>query len=192
MRNRSLQVGLTAVAAMLLAAALPHSALSQEGPMRSTRLSEAEQHFGMSIWPEMYPGVPVAGLQDPAATLPDAHGEEYVHIACHIRALSDNAYGFRVGDWMPSMRVRFTLTNRQTGKTVEGDLLSLLDRAGPHYGINLRMIGAGDYTLVLFVKPPSGKLLARITGDYAGVPEWFEPFSVTSQFTYDPSQIFEE
>ena len=159
---------------------------------RPVVLGEATEHHHMRVLAQMHPSVPIHGFRDNSAGRATIEGQEYVHIACSIRARTGNPYGFRNGEWIPGLTVQFTLTHQGTGAVIEGQLFAMVARDGPHYGINLRMLGAGDYTLVLYLQPPPAKILTRVTGGPAGVPPWWQPFDVPIAFTYRPTGVFPE
>lgn len=172
-------------------APLPARAQEDDAPaFMPFALGDAFETHDMRVEAQLYPAVPIYGLQDDSDTQAVIHGKEYVHLTCSVRARGGNRYGFRNGEWVPGLRIRFTLTHQGTGAAVEGKLFPMVARDGPHYGVNLQLMGEGDYTLVYHVRPPSPQVLTRVTGDLAGVPEWWEPFDVTIEFTYDRDDIF--
>ncbi len=155
-------------------------------------IGEAAEHHHMRIVAQMHPAVPVYGLRDDSARSARIEGKEYVHVSANVRARTGNPYGFRNGEWVPGLQVLFTLTHEETGTAVEGQLFPMVARDGPRYGINVEMLGEGDYTLVLFLQPPSAKTLTRVTDELIGVPEWWKPFDMPFRFTYKRADVFPE
>ena len=101
--------------------------------------------------------------------------------------MKGNRHGFRDGEWVPALTVRYTLKNLDTGQEQSGLLHPMVANDGPHYGANLKMAGLGKYKLTYIVQPPgSGDPDAPVRqgfGRAAKVP-WWKPFQVEWAFTY--------
>lgn len=123
---------------------------------------------------------------DPPGMMRDA-AQSDVHLEADIQATADNPNGFSEGDWVPYLQIAYELTRLDTGETIEGSMMPMVASDGPHYGDNVKLMGVGDYRLVLHVAPPSGDRHAqfgRHTDRETGVGPWFEPFSATYEFTF--------
>ena len=181
-------------AAAIVASAHAGPAGAQAGGImavfRPVPLGEAVEANDMRVHAQLYPAVRIHGLRDESAGQAIIEGKEYAHLACQVRARGGNVYGFRNGEWVPGLRIRFTLTHQGSGTAVEGDLFPMVARDGPHYGINLHMLGEGEYTLVFHIRPPKATVLTRVTGDPAGVAAWWKPFDVKAEFTYRRDDVF--
>jgi uncharacterized protein involved in high-affinity Fe2+ transport len=58
---------------------------------------------------------------------------------------------------------------------------------GPHYGDNVKLMGAGKYKLVLTVVPPGDNphvQFGRHIDKETGVGAWFKTFNVEYEFTF--------
>lgn len=114
------------------------------------------------------------GLMRPAA------GTD-IHLEADISATRDDPDGYAEGDWRPFLTVTYRLTKRDTGEVLSGGLMPLVAYGSasigkPHYGDNLKMMGAGRYRLELSVAPPDG--------GQAGVGVGLEPFTVDYDFIF--------
>lgn len=115
-----------------------------------------------------------------------AAADSDIHLEADIHALADNANGFAEGEWVPYLAVDFTLTKRDSGKTLSGRLMPMVASDGPHYGDNLKLSGPGAYALRFTVSPPGGQHapFGRHTDRETGVGPWFAPFTVEYEFVF--------
>ncbi len=123
---------------------------------------------------------------DPPGMMRDAAGAD-IHLEADIHALAHNANGFAEGDWMPYLVVRYALTKLDSDEQQRGELMPMVASDGPHYGDNVKLMGLGNYRLVLTVDPPSANAHAhfgRHTDKETGVDPWFEPITAVYEFTF--------
>jgi uncharacterized protein involved in high-affinity Fe2+ transport len=129
---------------------------------------------------------------EPAAhegkTLYLTRDEADVHLEADIHALAGNKQGFKDGEWIPGMTVRYALKHVESGQEQAGILHPMVASDGPHYGANLKMMGAGSYTVTFLVEPP-GQVAADAPvrhglGLAAGRAAWWKPFRVQWTFKY--------
>jgi uncharacterized protein involved in high-affinity Fe2+ transport len=123
---------------------------------------------------------------DPPGMMREAK-ESDVHLEADIKATKDNKNGFAEGDWVPYLVIKYELTKLDNNQTQKGDFMPMVANDGPHYGDNVKMMGAGKYKLKFMVAPPSANQHAhfgRHTDKETGVGEWFKPFTVEYEFTF--------
>jgi uncharacterized protein involved in high-affinity Fe2+ transport len=111
-----------------------------------------------------------------------------IHLEADIRALRGNPHGFREGEWVPGLLIRYRLRNADTGQEQSGILHPMVANDGPHYGANLKMMGLGTYRLTYVVGPP-GRAAAEAPvrqafGRATGTARWWKPFSIEWTFRY--------
>lgn len=142
--------------------------------------------------PQIAGGLEVAAVylqpieMDPPGMMRPA-GQSDIHLEADIRAIAGNVNGFGEDQWVPYLRIEFELTKRKTGEAVSGHLMPMVASDGPHYGDNVRLMGAGTYGLKLRVSPPASAGPApfgRHTDRETGVASWFAPFTTEYEFTY--------
>lgn len=110
-----------------------------------------------------------------------------VHIEADIHATASNPNGFKEGDWIPYLIVKYEVSKQGTQQKVVGDLMPMVANDGPHYGDNIKLFGPGKYHVKYTVAPPSANEHAhfgRHTDRETGVRPWFKPFTVEYDFTY--------
>lgn len=107
-----------------------------------------------------------------------------VHLEADIHATEGNKNGFGAGEWIPYLTINYTLTNVDTGKTQKGAFMPMVAGDGPHYGDNIKMMGAGNYKLTYSIEPPSKAGMHRHTDKETGVSRWWEPFEASYTFKY--------
>jgi uncharacterized protein involved in high-affinity Fe2+ transport len=109
------------------------------------------------------------------------------HMECDIHALQGNPNGFGAGEWIPYLTISYTLTNKDTGKTMNGTFMPMIAKDGPHYGANLpKTVTAGNYKMTYNIEPPQRNGFGRHTDKTTGVGKWFKPFSVDFEFKFVP------
>ncbi|WP_258358463.1 iron transporter [Moorella sulfitireducens (nom. illeg.)] len=70
-----------------------------------------------------------------------------IHLEADIKATPDNKTGFGVGEWVSYLNVKYKLKKLDNGQVIEGTFMSMNASDGPHYGANVKMLGAGKYEL---------------------------------------------
>ncbi|MFM2479841.1 iron transporter [Celerinatantimonas sp. YJH-8] len=114
----------------------------------------------------------------------NAASKSDVHLEADIHATKGNKNGFGAGEWIPYLTVGYKIENLDTGKTQSGTFMPMVASDGPHYGLNVKMLGVGNYKMTLHIDPPSKAGLLRHTDPETGVGRWFKPFDVTYNFKY--------
>lgn len=111
-----------------------------------------------------------------------------IHLEMDIKATEDNKTGFGVGDWIPYLTVKYKLTKLDDGQVIEGTFMPMNASDGPHYGNNVKMLGAGKYELVLTVESPEKQGFALHVDKETGVEGrfWSAPIVAKWDFDYIP------
>ncbi len=107
-----------------------------------------------------------------------------IHLEADVHAIKGNPYGFRAGEWIPYLSITYTLELLGTDRRIGGQLWQMMATDGPHYGVNIKMLGAGRYRLTYRIGSPVEWGLARHTDAKTGVAPWWEPFEVEWIFDY--------
>jgi uncharacterized protein involved in high-affinity Fe2+ transport len=115
-------------------------------------------------------------------------GEADIHLEADIHAIKGNQYGFRAGEWISYLSINYTLELLGTDKKLSGQLWQMMAKDGPHYGLNLKMLGPGRYRLTYRIGSPSEWGLSRHTDRESGVDPWWEPFEVEWTFQYPAAE----
>jgi uncharacterized protein involved in high-affinity Fe2+ transport len=125
---------------------------------------------------------------------PDGHmrkaAESDIHLEADIHALAKHPNGFKEGEWIPHLLIRYELTRLPGGEVIKGDMMPMVASDGPHYGDNVKLKGPGKYKLKLTVYPPNakenpaGNHFGRHTDRATGVRPWFAPVSGEWEFTF--------
>jgi hypothetical protein len=64
--------------------------------------------------------------------------------------------------------------------------MPMVAKDGPHYGGNIKMMGAGNYKVAYTIESPEKQGFGRHTDKASGVGKWFQPFTVDYEFKYVP------
>jgi uncharacterized protein involved in high-affinity Fe2+ transport len=142
--------------------------------------------------PQTLAGMEVAAVylqpieMDPPGMMREANDSD-IHLEADIKAAKSNKNGYAEGDWIGYLKVTYELSKVGSSELLKGELMPMVASDGPHYGDNVKMLGAGRYKLKFTVSPPSersGVHFGRHVDKETGVGPWFEPFSVEYEFTF--------
>ncbi|MDR3435643.1 iron transporter [Telmatospirillum sp.] len=128
--------------------------------------------------------LPPIEMDPPGMDLPASQAD--IHLEADIHATEGNPNGFGAGEWIPYLTITYRLQNKDTGKVLSGSLMPMVAVDGPHYGVNLKMPGVGNYKLSLHIDPPSKQGFGRHTDHATGVGKWPQTFDVDYDFKYVP------
>jgi uncharacterized protein involved in high-affinity Fe2+ transport len=109
-----------------------------------------------------------------------------IHLEADIHSLKGNLNGFGAGEWIPYLKVSYTLVNVDTGETKSGTFMPMVAKDGPHYGSNVKMMGAGNYKVTFTIDPPSKQGFGRHTDVATGVVKCYQQFTADYTFKYVP------
>lgn len=147
-----------------------------EYPIGEPQLREGMEIAAVYLQPiEMEP----EGMMTPAA-------DSDIHLEADIHATADNRNGFAEGDWLPNLHIEYVLTKLDDGKEAAGALMPMVASDGPHYGDNVKLMGAGKYKLQFAIhsQPHDEAHFGRHVDKETGVAPWPADFTVEYDFTY--------
>jgi len=130
----------------------------------------------------------------PVEMEPEGHmrkaAESDIHIEADIHALANNPNGYKEGEWVPFLLIKYEITKQPGGEVIKGDMMPMVASDGPHYGDNVKLKGPGKYKVKYTIYPPSakentmGQHYGRHTDRATGVRPWFKAFDTEWEFTY--------
>ena len=159
--------------------------------LTGTSLSVAAHEYPIGT-PQQRSGMEIAAVylqpvaMEPVGMMRKAE-ESDIHIEADIHAAAGNPNGFKEGDWIPYLLIKYEVSKQGTSQKVAGDFMPMVANDGPHYGDNIKLFGAGKYHVKLEILPPSANTHAhfgRHTDRETGVRPWFKPFVVEYDFSY--------
>ncbi|MFH1646846.1 MAG: iron transporter [Chloroflexota bacterium] len=117
--------------------------------------------------------------------------EADIHLEADIHALQGNQTGFGFGEWLPYLTVSYRLKNLDNGQEQEGAFMPMSASDGPHYGSNIKMMGAGKYQFTFIIESPEKQGYLLHVDEETGVPGrfWGKPIEVSWDFNYLPRQF---
>lgn len=121
------------------------------------------------------------------AGLPSAQSD--FHLEADIAALEGNETGFGIGEFIPYLTVHYQIKAKDSDKVVsEGTFMPMNASDGAHYGANVKLAGAGEYTLNYVIESPEKMDYLLHTDDATGVKGrfWQEPIDLTWEFSWVP------
>jgi uncharacterized protein involved in high-affinity Fe2+ transport len=117
-----------------------------------------------------------------------APGPNVIHLECDIHATRGNTNGFAIGDWIPYLTIKYTIVTEGAkegeGAKLEGKLMPMVAKDGPHYGATIAMPAHGKYKLTYAIEPPSSNGLGRHTDPITGVADWWKAFEASYAWEY--------
>lgn len=121
-----------------------------EDPRQKTVLVGRSDAAGMIIQFEIEPATPMlmyVGSSPAAMRHVPAKGEVY-----HLEVKPIDP---RSKTRIPYAKVTFAATNRDSGKSVKGELHTMWGSSGLHYALNSALAGDGGYDFIVTVQPPT-------------------------------------
>lgn len=111
-----------------------------------------------------------------------------IHLEADIKALKGNETGFGVGEWVSYLTVNYKVKNLDSGEELSGTFMPMNAADGPHYGANVKMLGAGKYKLSLSIESPEKQNYLLHVDPGSGVEGkfWTSPIEVEWEFPYMP------
>ena len=113
-----------------------------------------------------------------------AKGHDVIHLEVDVHAAKGEPHGFNEGEWIPYLAVGYTIEKIGSAFRESGHLFAMTAGDGPHYANNVSMDGPGQYKLTYRFDPPSKQGFIRHTDKATGVPDWWQPFSLSWTFAY--------
>ena len=113
------------------------------------------------------------------------------HLEADITGDKDNDLGYGAGDFVPGLKVDYTITDKSSGKVAaEGTFMSMNASDGPHYGGNIKLPGAGEYTLTLKIHSPAESGWMLHVDPETGVKGrfWDAPIELSRDWDYTPQE----
>lgn len=114
-----------------------------------------------------------------------------IHLEADITALKDNPHGFGAGEFVPYLTVKYQILDDKKNEVLSGSFMPMNAGDGSHYGINVKMPGAGNYKLKYFIESPEKQDFLLHTDAETGVPGrfWKKPIEVEFDFPYVPRKF---
>lgn len=115
-----------------------------------------------------------------------AAAESDVHLEADISATEENRNGWQEGSFVPYLSIHYKLQKKGSSEVIEGDFHPMVANDGPHYGDNVKLLGAGKYQLTFKILPPGSDhgSFGRHVDKETGVAPWFEGCELNYEFTY--------
>ncbi len=134
---------------------------------------------GMQFSPAYLTGIEMD--HHPAGMSMDAKA---VHVEIDIHAAKGETHGFPEDAWIPYLPVDVTMEKVGGGYKEVKTLAAMEAADGPHYANNFAMAGPGEYKATYVVGPPSANGFIRHVDAKTGVPDWWQPITLSWTFKY--------
>ena len=159
-------------------------AKASDASFREYPIGDAQEVEGMSIGAVYLQPVEMEPVQK-AGLKPT---ESDIHLEADISAIKNNPLGFGDGEFVPNLTVKYQLKNKDTGKEQSGSFMPMNASDGSHYGVNVKMLGAGNYTVKFIIESPEKQDFLIHTDKATGVPGkfWTKPIEVAWDFSFVP------
>ena len=126
---------------------------------------------GMKVGASYIQGV----MMSPKMKGMDMHAD--IHMETDVHALPGNPQGFPETAWIPGLKIHYVIKKVGSDWHKQGYYLAMVAQGGPHYGINLKLDGPGQYTVVNHYQPPSENGYFQHAQAGPGVYPWWKPFT---------------
>jgi uncharacterized protein involved in high-affinity Fe2+ transport len=180
------------VLAIACIAILPITALAAPAPAPGEETAGFEEFplgDDYSVGPLNIAGVyfqPVDMLPAGSGGLPASQAD--IHLEADISAAEGNGLGYGVGDFVPNLTVKYKIQKQGSRNVQEGTFMPMNASDGPHYGNNIKLDGAGKYTITFIIENPERQGYLLHVDQKTGVPGrfWTTPIEVSWVFDYVP------
>lgn len=114
-----------------------------------------------------------------------------IHLEADIKALENNPLSFGAGEFVPYLTVNYKLVNKDNGQVQEGSFMPMNAGDGSHYGANVKMMGAANYSLTFSIESPEKQDFLIHTDKETGVHGtfWKKPIVVSWDFPFVPRKF---
>ena len=179
--KKALAVGVASVSLLALSSAPTASAAGFQEYEIGDEQEVASEHFKVAL---VY-FQPIEMVPEGMMLSPD---KADIHIETDIHATEGNDTGFGVGEWIPYLKVNYVFTKRDTGEKLEGAFMPMSADDGPHYGANVKLMGAGMYDCDFYISSPADSGYGLHVDEETGVPGrfWEEPIHLHWDFQWVP------
>ena len=146
-------------------------------------LGEEQEMEGMKIAGIYFQPVP---MEPAGMSLPPDKAD--MHLEADVSGTADNKVGFGIGDFIPNLTVKYIAKRLDDGRTVEGSFMPMNATDGPHYGANVKLLGAGKYEVKFIIESPEKQGYLVHTDKETGVSGrfWTKPLEVKWEFDFIP------
>ena len=113
------------------------------------------------------------------------------HLEADVSGLEGNTLGYGVGDFVPGLKIDYKIALKDgSGTPVTGTFMQMNASDGPHYGANIKLDQAGDYTVTLSIHSPQESGWVLHVDPETGVEGrfWTQPIELTWDWKYTPQQ----
>ena len=146
-------------------------------------IGEAKESNGIIINPVYFQAVDM----EPKETA-GIGGEGDLHIEADIKAIKGNKTGFGMGEFVPYLKVDYTIESMTGGQEQKGTMMPMNASDGPHYGANIKIGGAGQYKVTFVIQSPEKMAYLLHVDKTTGVSGrfWKKPLEVSWDWNYLP------
>jgi hypothetical protein len=162
---------------VLTLAALSLACLALPGLAGEFPAGEPIERHGMKI-----AGVYLQPVEMEPAIAGQEAGHADIHLEADIHATAANPNGLGEGDWIPYLRIAYTLGKEGSDWSRSGMLHAMVASDGPHYGANVALEGPGRYRVTFRIQPPAPDHFLRHIDAETGVAPWWNTIDYTGEF----------
>ena len=113
------------------------------------------------------------------------------HLEADVAGLEGNTLGYGVGDFVPGLTIDYKIALKDgSGTPVTGTFMQMNASDGPHYGANIKLDQAGEYTVTLTIHSPEENGWVLHVDPETGVKGrfWTQPIELTWDWDYTPQE----
>lgn len=128
---------------------------------------------------------------EPAGAAGLKASESSFHLEADVAGLEGNTLGYGAGDFVPGLTVDYKIALKDgSGTPVTGTFMQMNASDGPHYGANIKLDQAGDYTVSITIHSPEENGWVLHVDPETGVKGrfWTQPIELTWDWEYTPQE----
>ena len=128
---------------------------------------------------------------EPAGAAGLKASESSFHMEVDVSGLKDNTLGYGAGDFVPGLTVDYKIALKDgSGTPVTGTFMQMNASDGPHYGANIKLDQAGQYTVTITIHSPEENGWVLHVDPETGVKGrfWTQPIELQWDWDYTPQE----
>ena len=128
---------------------------------------------------------------EPAGAAGLKASESSFHMEVDVSGLKDNTLGYGAGDFVPGLTVDYKIALKDgSGTPVTGTFMQMNASDGPHYGANIKLDQAGEYTVTITIHSPQENGWVLHVDPETGVKGrfWTQPIELQWDWDYTPQE----
>lgn len=146
-------------------------------------IGDAKEVDGLAVTPIYFQSVDM----EPKDLAPGSDKTD-IHLEADVVAIEGNKTGFGIDEFVPYITVKYEIKDEKGTVVANGSMMPMNASDGAHYGVNVKMPGAGKYKLMFMLESPEQQGYVLHVDKDTGVDGrfWKKSIDLEWDFNYVP------